>query len=244
MVYIAASHSNRIQDPTFVMLARGLKEYPPRILLLEGFESSKGVSPRDIQEWARNDGRSGLFAGGEAAYAVQLAIKKKIPFRGLEPDETEICKALVALGFSTVEMIHFYFLRQVPQWQRAGTLNFEQIDVTYRDFAAGIAKKIGSPIVPGYGDFTQWYKNKNKEPFNEHNIDSEKSAPLARGRYYTQRMASAIGVVRDRHMIRIIEEELDARSPIFVVLGGSHWFTQKVALEALSGFPSYEYKQF
>lgn len=244
MVYLAVEHSNSVKAATFVMLREALDQYPPRILLVEGFESNKGTSPREIRDWALADGAGGTYSGGESAYAVQLAVKKKIPFRGLEPDELELHKALTSAGYSSEEMIHYYFLRQVPQWQRAGTLNFNRIESTYQNFARGIAQKIHAKTVPAYGDFTRWYKIKNKEPFNESTVDSEKSAPFANGSYYTQKMSSVVGVVRDRHMVGVIAEELKTRSPIFVVLGGSHWMTQKMALESLGGFPSFEYKPF
>lgn len=244
MVYVAAKHANATNDATFVMVNRALKEFPPQIVLLEGFESDKGESPKEIKQWAMPQGKGGRYEGGESAYAVQLALKAKIPFRGLEPDEAQVRAGLEKAGFTAKEMVHFYFLRQVPQWQRAGTLDFEKIETTYKNFAKDVAQKIKLQEVPSYGEFTRWHKDKNKEPFNLSTIDSEKTAPLISGAYYTQKMSSTVGLVRDRHMMMIIAEEWKKNSRIFVILGGSHWMTQKLALESLGGFPSFEYKPY
>lgn len=242
--YLAAKHGNKIQDDTFKLLNKVLSEYKADIFLLEGFESQKGYSPQDIKEWAKSDGDAGFFKGGEAAFATQLALQKKIPFRGIEPSDEEIYQALLKEKFTADDLIHYYFLRQVPQWKKAGTLNISAIKQTYKNFATGVAQKINVATVPTYMDFLKWYKQKNKEDFTIDNVDSEKSAPYYQGVYFTQKLSSVVGRVRDRHMVQVIENELKTKERVFVLVGGSHWMTQKRALEALSGYPSFEYKQY
>lgn len=244
MVYVAASHSNRITDPTYVLIKKISEELVPAIFLVEGFETDLGESPKSIAVSASNDGKGGMYKQGEAMYTVQLAHKAKIPFKGLEPSEKSILKALKAEGVTEEDVIHLYFLRQAPQWKRAGELNTLDIEKTYYTFANSVAKKIGSSLQLSYPQFVVWYKQKNKKPFRIEAIDSEDSAPLADGKLFTQKLSSVIGRVRDQHIVRVIDEELSSKKRIFVVVGGSHWMTQKLALESLCGFPSFEYKPY
>lgn len=244
LFYLAASHSNDATEPTFKMLNASVKKYPSELFLLEGFESERGYSPQEIKEWAIDDGINGHFEGGEVAYAAQLAIKKKIPFKGLEPSEKEIFKALEKQKITAQDMVNYYFVRQVPQWKRAGTLNISKIESTYSQFVKSAAQKIESTeVASDYKEFLKWFKLKNKEDFEITTWDSEKAAPYAKGKYFTQRIASHIGRVRDLHMVTLIESELKSKNSVFVIVGGSHWMTQKMALESVYGFPSFDFKK-
>jgi hypothetical protein len=244
LIYFAARHSNNTSEPTFQMLQTALKQYPAEVLLLEGFESERGYSPQEIKEWAIDDGINGHFSGGEVAYAVQLALKKKIPFRGLEPSEKDIFEKLQNQKISAQDLLNYYFVRQVPQWKRGGTLNLAKLESAYSQFVKSIAEKIAATVIScDYKEFLNWYKLKNKEDFIVSTFDSEKAAPYAKGKYYTQRLASQIGRIRDLHMVTLIQDELKTKTKVFVVVGGSHWMTQKMALESIYGFPSFDFKK-
>lgn len=241
--YLAAQHSNNGSDPTYRMMNEYSKKFPAQLFLIEGFETEKGYSPQEIKEWAISDGVNGKFSGGEAAYAVQIALRKKVPFIGLEPSEKEILSALEKQKFTAQDIANYYFIRQLPQWKRAGTFDVGKIRSTYASFVKGVAAKFETEVNTDYEDFLKWYKAKNKEAFSPTTYDSETAAPLSNGKYYTQKLAAIVGMVRDRHMVRLIENERHSKNFLFIVVGGSHWMTQKLALEAISGFPSFEFKR-
>lgn len=241
--YLAAEHSNKLNDETFKLLTKTSGKFKAEVFLVEGFETEKGYSPEDIKASALEDGANGHFKGGESVYATQLALKKKIPFKGIEPTKVEIFEELQKEKFTAQDMIHYYFVRQIPKWREAGTLDPENIETMYSKFVTSIAQQIGATEIPTYDDFLVWYKSKNKETFNLAKVRVEKSAPIHDGRLFTQRLSSSISRARDRHMVRVIQDELKTKDRVFVVVGGKHWMAQKLALEALSGFPSFEYKQ-
>ncbi|MCC6137186.1 MAG: hypothetical protein IT287_01020 [Bdellovibrionaceae bacterium] len=242
--YLAATHGNKIQDDTFKLFLKVSKEFPADIFLLEGFESAKGESPQEVKQWALADGANGLFKGGEPAFATQVALQKKVPFKGLEPTEIEIYKALLKEKFTAPDMIHYYFLKQVSRWRKAGTLDAANIARNYKNFVQGISKKIEVSDAPTYAELLNWYKLKNKEDLDIRSVDLEKLAPLGDGVHFTQKLSFAVSRIRDRHMVQVIESELKVRKHILVLAGGTHWMTQKLALEAIAGYPSFEYKQY
>ena len=123
-------------------------------------------------------------------------------------------------------------------------MNIAKIESTYSQFVKDAASKVAvTDISLAYKDFLKWFKLKNKEDFVINTWDPEKAAPYAKGKFYTQRIASQIGRIRDLHMVTLIQDELKTKTRVFVVVGGSHWMTQKPALETIYGFPSFDFKK-
>jgi hypothetical protein len=244
LYYLAASHSNKKTDPTFRMIEKTMAVFPAKIILLEGFETSKGQLPKTIVQDALKDGKSGHFFGGESAFTIQLAMNKKIPFIGLEPDESTIVSYIESQKYTKTDLAYLYFLRQLPQWIRAGTFRSKDIEKDFAAFMGQQNKKLKANVSLEYSHFLSWYKVKNKEDFKVTRIDSEKTAPVSDGTYFTQKLSAVVGMARDQHMVRLMEQELKDKELVFVVVGGSHWMTQKAALESFAGFPGFEFRDY
>ena len=50
-------------------------------------------------------------------------------------------------------------------------------------------------------------------------------------------MAAVVGRVRDEHVVRVIEEMLNAHGKVLVVFGSGHFPLQRLALESMLGKP-------
>ena len=62
-----------------------------------------------------------------------------------------------------------------------------------------------------FPSFVDWYKEKNKEAFELSAINSEITAPLEYGKYFTQRFSALIGKIRDESAVEVTKAQ--ERSP-------------------------------
>ncbi len=82
-----------IKSKTFTWIKNAIYDFKPNLVIIEGFESSKGYSPNFlIEKMSRK--LSGWYLG-ESFYAASTAFKNNIPFLGGEPND--IMKSLEAM---------------------------------------------------------------------------------------------------------------------------------------------------
>lgn len=238
LVYIAASHENRVGSITFELIDRAFGEYDFRMVVLEGFSASLGVSPLSIvQDFER--GRDGdFYRWGEPAYAALKARDLGIPFIGGEPEEEEVIREAREAGFSARDMAGFYFVRRIPQFVRDGSVGSASLGELYDAFVPWMRQELNlEPEDFGFREFLAWYENANGKTLDLQTFDSEETAPLARGEYRTQRISHVVGMARDRFVVRLIAQMLERHDRVLVVFGRSHLAQQRPALEEMLGPP-------
>ena len=101
-----------------------------------------------------------------------------------------------------------------------------------------LPERLGTPST--LGRFHSWYETGNGRPFKLEEISPEVPAPFENGPLLTQRVSSAVCKSRDRFMLTQIENAMNEHLSTVVIVGGSHWSTQRVALETALGAPSIE----
>jgi len=87
------------------------------------------------------------------------------------------------------------------------------------------------------GEFSDWYLKKQGKAFDAATLDDEEPAPIPDGKYFTQRISTVVGLVRDRLIMQRIARLLATDKQLLVVYGGSHFPTLRPALEQLMGKP-------
>src|SRR5260221_4801903 len=115
LCYIGSDHSSDINSKTFKLIRKTIEEFKPDLLVLEGFETNKGLSPIAMINYVRKSctpSSSDDFKCGEPQYAVHLAHLMNIPFIGGEPDDEEIFTPLQGQGYEKDDIFGFYFTRQ------------------------------------------------------------------------------------------------------------------------------------
>ena len=159
----------------------------------------------------RSDGASGFYKGGETSFTIQKALKLKTPFWGAEIDDTTLFNELLNLGYTAQDVLFFYFVRQIPQAIRSGTLRNNNTEQLFAEYCAKLSATLEIPTLEenSYSAFLSWYEQKNQQPFSVKNINSETCAPLAEGTLFTQKLSAQIGVLRDAFAAEKIGELLE-----------------------------------
>lgn len=238
LVYIAASHENRVGSTTFKLIDRAFGEYDFRVVVLEGFPASLGVTPPSIVQNFENGRDGGFYRWGEPAYAALKARDLGIPFLGGEPDEEDVIREAREAGFSAEDMAGFYFVRQIPQFVRDGSVRSASLGELYDTFLPRMREELKlEPEDFGFREFLAWYETANGKTLDLQTFDSEETAPLARGEYRTQRISHVIGMARDRFVVRLTARLLERHDRVLVVFGRSHLAQQRPALEEMLGPP-------
>jgi hypothetical protein len=239
LLFVAARHGC---DPdTFRLIDEAFATHRIRLAIIEGYPAARGMNPpdflRQLPEWRAQGFCRG---GGEPAYTAFRAQEHGAAFVGGEPEEPAVARAVLEHGFAADDLLGFYFVRQVPQFRRDGTLSDKGLDASFRRTidalggAAGLRDAAGAFTLDRFG---RWYQGRQGKEFDPATMDSEEAAPLATGAYFTQRLSAVVGLVRDRFTVRRIASHLASEKAVLVVYGGSHFPTLAPALEILLGEP-------
>jgi hypothetical protein len=221
--YINARHVSGIDNRTCEAVREAIQTHRPQLVIIEGFPTDCGLSPRPYVDYSNHQAKRG-FPHGETAYAAFLACQHDIPFMGGEPTDEHVSAAMVKLGYPPKEIMAFCCLRTIPQDRRDG----KRIDEA--TFAAVLGEK-GLTLM----EFKAWYAaHKGSKHFLE--ISPEDVAPHSppSGSYF-QIMSHRIGLVRERHLDTLIADSLTRRDHILVVYGDAHLVKSRPVFEKMLG---------
>lgn len=207
-------------------------------MILEGFEYSLGFTPKSLLNSYVKSSDKEFYKWGEPAYTAIKAAESGIPFVGGEPDEIEIKRGVLNAGFTAVDLAMYYFVRQLPQFKRDGSLKSRSIEQIYPEYMKNtysLLKIAGDS--PSFEEFKHWYLKKNKKPFDLKTFDNEETSPQEKGQFYTQKIGHAVGMVRDRYVVKLIADMLNKKDRVMIVFGKSHLAQQRRALVSMLGKP-------
>lgn len=235
LVYVGSPHDTRPDSPAFRAIAQVLGEEPKfDLLIVEGFPSGWGTNPAQVVKWAQEPAGKNSFQAGEHFHAVRLALQRGISFQGGEPAYGYENDVLKKYGHTKADILNFYFLRQVPQDQRAGALRGLHDEQVYKKVTQGMFGARAE--VPSFAEFQAWYQKAHGKPYATAQIGNETTAPYVVGTL-PQRMAAQTTTDREGHILARITEALNSVDSVVVVYGGSHYPMQKPALDAMLGPP-------
>ena len=240
LVFLASHHENKVQSETFQLVKQAFKTNDVKFLMIEGYKNSKGINPSSFLEYTRRNSKDGFYKGAESSFAAEIASNSGIDFVGSEPDEANILAAMHDKNIPINDLLGFYFVRQVPQFQRDGSLKIKDIRDLYIKFMVGIREELALPKNNDfiYEQFLDWYRKVNGKAFDLKFFDNEEAAPIANGKYYTQRISHIVGVTRDRFIVGLIAKYLNERKTVLIVFGKGHLVSQRPALEGMLGKPT------
>jgi len=178
--FVAALHEHRPESATFRLVERELALLAPEAVVIEGLASAHGPAPGFYRELVASTAQDEVRLLGEAGHAAALATARGIPFVGGEPTPREVSGALVRGPDDLRDLIHYYVVRQIPQWKRTGADRGRTFDELYTQFIADQARAHG--FEPGaFADpraFEAWYEEKNGRRFVYEEITTEEGAPI------------------------------------------------------------------
>lgn len=244
LVFLGATHAEAIDSLTFRMINDAYASFDIDAVIVEGSPRSRGPNSQRLIQWvAAQPQRDGRQDGGEIVPAIRGALAEGATVWGGEPDDAQIRDSLASQGVSSEDVLGFYTLRSVPQWQREQKIASADDARTRTLIDAELAhnrERLGLPatILPSYAAWAEWYERTNGRAFGS-GFELEETGPLADGRYRSNKIAAAISRSRDGFLIDAIAERLNAGESVLVVFGASHLLIQRPALDAMLGPPCY-----
>jgi hypothetical protein len=238
LFFVAADHGC---DPkTFGLVDGVFATHPVSVAMIEGYPAGRGMNPQSFASNLEKWRATGFCQGGEPAYTAFEATVHGASFIGGEPDERAVAQALMLRGFTAEDVLGFYFVRQVPTFQRDGTLAEKGLDASFSMLTLIKGKQAGlegASASFSLDRFREWYAKQQGKPFDLETMDSEEAAPIVGGKYVTQRISAITGEVRDRFIVEQVASLLATHKDVLVVYGHSHFPTLRPALELLMGRP-------
>ncbi|MDD0854319.1 hypothetical protein HBN50_14500 [Halobacteriovorax sp. GB3] len=237
--YIATLHSTEEGSETFKLIEETIKKNSINIVIVEGIPNSRGISPDSFKNWANNQGKEGRYDGFETAFTIKTSVALNISFIGGEPEEIFIYDKLVSQNFKIEDYLFYTFIQQLFQAKEAKTLDTLSLESKFNNFIKQKISQLNINKNFTLNDFYDWYLSNNLASFNIDDIIPETCAPYSSGRLLTQKVSSAICILRDQFIVSVIEKSLNSYNNVLVVYGGSHWSTQRESLENTLGVPKF-----
>jgi hypothetical protein len=240
--YFGAKHENNQRGTTFLLIDKFFASHNPDIVIIEGVETSYGISPTKIlsvinKSCTINEITKEKSECGENLYAAMKANSRGIPFIGAEPSDEEQLKIFEQYGFTKEDYVQFWFTNIIPQLYREGKASsWNTLEKEYTTFIKLFSRLI-NPSDLNYIKYRVWLDTHMPGVQFENLVDSNFSAPILDGNYI-QKLSSLIEQVRDKHIVTIIIKYINRYNSVLVVYGHSHFLTQQEALEAGFGKPS------
>jgi hypothetical protein len=242
LFYIGAKHATDFETRTHEIISQSFAKHKPDILIIEGVETERGLSPSLGFDW-KNPKHRELFINNSAenVHLAEVARAAKLPFIGGEPSHKDIFKALGDKGYSTKEVMALYFIRSVGAWKRTGSIKQkEQIPQIATSFFESDPRFTHVPKEErlNYQEFTAIYDAHkaelgNKELFDLQAADSNPHAGEKLN--YFQTMSAVMDRVRDEHLINTVNDALAKHDKVMVVYGNAHQFVSAPVIEHMFG---------
>ena len=237
--YIATLHSTQEGSETFELVSKTIKEERIELVIVEGIPNASSFSPISISNWATQQGEDGKYKGFETAFTIKTCLSSDIPFIGGEPKEEYIYNELLKKDFTTEDYLFYTFTQQVFQAKEANSLEEFIIEDYFKEYIYEKKTILSLENTYNFEEFQKWFKLNNFGNFSSSRLKPETCAPYESGKLLTQRVSSAMCILRDQFTITVIEKALIKFDNVMIVYGGSHWSTQKVVLSQALGNPKF-----
>ncbi len=240
LYFLAGLHEHDTASKTFQLIDKIFNGKKVDLLLIEPYPYHLGPNLKGFLEDAKRHCKPGFCQAGEGAYAALKAVDLRIPFVGAEPSDRDILSAVLKMGYSNEDLLGFYFTRRLPSYKRQKLLTPDSAPRLFSKYIKAFPMLVAPkhPTDYTFEWFANWYQRRNNKTFGVKSFNDEEVAPLLDGKYFTQRLSGHVDIIRNRFIIDVLEKELLTHTDVFVLYGGSHYFSQRKALEAMMGGPA------
>lgn len=239
LVYFGAYHAYDPADPMFAEIQQRFDDLKPDVVVVEGMgklsEQSAMVSEKVRQMSLEDVTRK----GGEAAFAMKLAVDTGIEVVSPEPDDRAEIADLEAHGFTKEQIFAFHMYRSVAQyWRQVPASAIDEfiepyidmfkasVDWKDFDFSLDHLEEIGRGI---------WGEAANLEDVDAANarIDPVPWSGTEKNQTVVNEVARRSSQFRDEHIVSAIRQLAKKHDRILAMYGASHAFMQQPALRTL-----------
>jgi hypothetical protein len=246
LYYIGTHHGTHLENTTHEIIAQAISKHKPQLVVLEGIESARGLSPSlgfDKPGIKPHEARQRYWQSEENVHTAELLRRLHIPFIGGEPTPKDIFAALRQQGYSNQDAMGLYVVRTIPQWRRRGQVKDRAHLLTLVDNF--LKSPLFSHVPPEERltaeGFTSWY-DAHKQSLGGKDytqlIAADSNPNHSPSANDFQRMSNAMDMARDANILRTIEGGLKQYDKVMVVYGNAHQHVQAPVLEQMfSGKP-------
>ncbi len=229
--YIAADHSDDINSSTFKTIEYAFAAFHPEVVIVEGFEYTGVFSPKWYIKRCSEAALEKFKRSSESCYATLLAVQSSIDFVPAEPTDESIATLLQEKNYSADDYAYFELARIANQWKRQGVIKND------KDFSKNSYRYMQKEDYH-YKNFLKWYKVKAHKKFSVQGIHNEDFSPQIDDHpTFFNKMAHEVGMIRERHILKIMEMLINRYSRVLVVYGSGHLVKERAVLEDLFGTP-------
>lgn len=229
--YIAADHTDDINSSTFKTIKYSFEQFKPEVVIIEGVEFTGVFSPKGYTKRCNEAALDDFKHSSESCYAVFLAGQNKIDFVPAEPTDESVSKLLQEKGYSENDYAYFELARIAVQWKRQDVIQNE------KDFKKKSYRYMQRNDY-SYKDFLKWYRAKAQKKFSVQGIHNEDFAPQIDDHpTFFNKMAHEVGMIRERHILKIMEMLVNSYNRVLIVYGSGHLVKERAVLENLLGTP-------
>jgi hypothetical protein len=237
VMFVAAEHvscngcADGREHPTMRTVAWAMETAHPDVVVVEGLRTGAEMSPPSIVKSVDACTRERFVHCGESLYAIERARAAGVPYVTGEPTDAEVLRAARRDGYSEMDIVGFYVVRQVPQLHREGKAVDE---ARIRDLLKSFARYLGI-AAPAPEAFADWFRAHAAGKAIA-DIQGDDLAPLAGQKAsFFQQISHQISLTRNRTMAERVSMLLGRYRTVLVVYGGSHILNLQPALEAAFG---------
>ena len=230
--FIASRHGG---DTATFALIRDAFATPPQVLVIEGVGSQAGASPGYFVEMMDE---KAWYARSEGFYAVNLALRRGVPFHGAEPSDLDFRQAALAAGFSLKDLQGIKTLEGLiggPGHIRDGE---PTVEGTLEDQKRKFEIPDGSSL-RDQDEFLAWVKQRFGDGLDMSHLSRYQGA-YSFGPFHLK-FSDALDRFRDSHIVNVIADLLNKYDQVLVVYGAGHRMEQAAVLEDLLASPEYAF---
>ncbi|MDD3085377.1 MAG: hypothetical protein PHU32_05835 [Candidatus ainarchaeum sp.] len=224
LVVIGTLHSRDTNNQMFPQIEKIYKELKPEVAINEGGQISKIYT----------DKKTAITNNGELGFLKFLCDKQNIKMlNGDMPDEKEF-NELVKFSSREKALLFFASERFVLPYTYFGTKG--NIESLYRsDFIEGYMAECGIKLKPEEKHFSYYkslYEKYFNIPFSIDRINSDDFSPIRKTNDFCN-VARKSKELRDKYLLKKIEEQLKHHNKVLVVFGGWHVLAIEPALKQI-----------
>ena len=241
LYYIGTHHGTDIENVSHETILQAINKYKPQCVILEGIETTQGVSPIAIDPKLPPQVQATRYAhSGESIHTGELLRKIGTPFIGGEPPTAAIFKAVQDKGYSSKDVMGLYLVRTIPIWRRNGVLKDKNqfLEMATNFLKSTMFSHVADAEKLTLNEFTAWYDQHKSAVGNKDYLQlvaSDSNSNHAPDANYFQQMANAMDAVRDTNIIGTIGNALKQYDKVLVVYGNAHQYTSEPIFEKMFG---------
>lgn len=241
LYYIGTHHGTDFENKTHETIIQAIGKHHPQVVILEGIDTDKGLSPSlGFNPKNPSDRERFFMHSGENVHTAEFLRSKNIPFVGGEPSVSTIFQALEKNGYSSKDSMALYLMRTIPIWKREGLLADNAHFATQAN--GFLANSSVFAFIPKeerltFDEFKTWYDAHKSELGNKDMlaVTASDSNPRTSNPNYFQKMSGIMDRVRNEHLVTLVAGSLAAKDKVLVVYGNAHQCQSTPVYEKMFG---------